>query len=51
MGEWLQSVIGLEAETQSKVITSLVIIAVIMILRGLVAWIIARRTEDVRFRY
>ncbi len=51
MGEWLQSVIGLETETQSRVITSLAIIAVIMILRGLVAWIIARRTEDVRFRY
>jgi len=51
MGEWLQSVIGLEAETQSKVITSLAIIAVIMILRGLVAWIISRRIEDVRFRY
>jgi len=51
MGEWLQSVIGLEAETQSRVITSLAVIAVIMILRGLVAWIIARRTEDVRFRY
>jgi small-conductance mechanosensitive channel len=51
MGEWLQSVIGLEAETQSKVITSLAIVAVIMILRGLAAWIIARRTEDVRFRY
>jgi len=51
MGEWLQSVIGLEAGTQSRVITSLAVIAVIMILRGLVAWIIARRTEDVRFRY
>jgi len=51
MGEWLQSVIGLEAETQSKVIASLAIIAVIMILRGLAAWIIARRIEDVRFRY
>ena len=51
MGEWLQSVIGLETETQSRVITSLAIIAMIMILRGLVAWIIARRTEDVRFRY
>ncbi len=51
MGEWLQSVIGLETETQSKVITSLAGIAVIMILRGLVAWIISRRTEDVRFRY
>ncbi len=51
MGEWLQSIIGLEAETQSRVITSLAVIAVIMILRGLVAWIIARRTEDVRFRY
>jgi len=51
MGEWIQSVIGLEAETQSRVITSLAVIAVIMILRGLVAWIISRRTEDVRFRY
>ena len=51
MGEWLQSVIGLESETQNRVITSLAIIAVIMILRGLVAWIIARRSEDVRFRY
>ncbi len=51
MGEWLQSVIGLEAETQSRVITSLAIVAVILILRGLVVWIIARRTEDVRFRY
>jgi small-conductance mechanosensitive channel len=51
MGEWLQSVIGLEAETQSKVITSLAIVAVIMLLRGLAAWIIARRSEDVRFRY
>ena len=36
MGEWLQSVIGLETETQSRVITSLAIIAAIMILRGLV---------------
>lgn len=51
MGEWLQSAIGLEAETQSKVVVSLAVVAVIMILRGLVAWIIARRTEDVRFRY
>ena len=51
MGEWLQSVIGLEAETQSRVITSLAIVAVILILRGLVVWIIVRRTEDVRFRY
>ena len=51
MDEWLQSAIGLEGETQSRVITSLAVIAVIMILRGLVAWIIARRTEDVRFRY
>ncbi len=51
MGEWLQSVIGLETETQSRVIASLAVIAVIMLLRGLVAWIIARRTEDVRFRY
>ncbi len=51
MGEWLQTVLGLETETQSKVITSLAIVFVIMILRGLVAWIIARRTEDVRFRY
>ncbi len=51
MGEWLQSVIGLEAETQSRVITSLAVIAVIVVLRGLVAWIISRRTEDVRFRY
>lgn len=51
MGEWLQSVIGLEAETQSRVITSVAIVAVILILRGLVVWIIVRRTEDVRFRY
>ena len=51
MGEWLQSVIGLEAETQSRVTLSLAVITVIMILRGLVAWIISRRTEDVRFRY
>jgi len=51
MGEWLQSVIGLEAETQSRVITSLAIVAVILILRGLVVWIIVRRTEDVRVRY
>ena len=51
MDEWLQSAIDLEGETQSRVITSLAVIAVIMILRGLVAWIIARRTEDVRFRY
>ena len=51
MGEWLQTVLGLATETQSRVITSLAIIAVILILRGLVVWIIARRTEDVRFRY
>ena len=51
MGEWMQSAIGLEVETQSRVIASLAVIAVIMILRGLVAWIIARRSEDVRFRY
>ena len=51
MGEWLQAAIGLEAETQTKVVVSLAVVAVIMILRGLVAWIIARRTEDVRFRY
>ena len=51
MGEWLQTGLGLATETQSRVITSLAIIAVILILRGLVVWIIARRTEDVRFRY
>ncbi len=51
MGDWMQSAIGLEAETQSRVIASLAVIAVIMLLRGLVAWIIARRSEDVRFRY
>jgi small-conductance mechanosensitive channel len=51
MGEWLQTVLGLATETQSRVITSLAIITVILILRGLVVWIIARRTEDVRFRY
>ena len=51
MGEWLQTVLGLATETQSRVITSLAIIAVILIVRGLVVWIIARRTEDVRFRY
>ena len=51
MGEWLQTVLGLETETQSRVITSLAIIAVILILRGLVVWIIGRRTEDVRVRY
>ncbi len=51
MGEWLQTVLGLETETQSRVITSLAIVAVILILRGLVVWIIGRRTEDVRVRY
>ncbi len=51
MGEWLQTVLGLATETQSRVITSLAIIAVILILRGLVVWIIGRRTEDVRVRY
>ncbi len=51
MGEWLQTVLGLETETQSRVIASLAIVAVILILRGLVVWIIARRTEDVRVRY
>ena len=42
MGEWLQTVLGLATETQSRVITSLAIITVILILRGLVVWIIAR---------
>jgi len=51
MGEWLQTVLGLATETQSRVITSLAIVAVILILRGLVVWIIGRRTEDVRVRY
>jgi small-conductance mechanosensitive channel len=51
MGEWLQSAIGFQAETQNRFFTSLAVVAVIMILRGVVAWIIARRTEDVRFRY
>ena len=51
MGEWLQTVLGLETETQSRVITSLAIVAVILILRGLVVWIIGWRTEDVRVRY
>ncbi len=49
--DWLNDTLGLEPETQAKLLLSLVFIAALWVLRRLTLRVIFRRTEDIKIRY
>ncbi len=49
--DWLDDTLGLEPETQAKLLLSLVIVLTLWILRRLLVRVVYRRTEDLKIRY
>ncbi len=49
--DWLTDTLGLEPETQAKLLLSLVFVAVLWVLRRLAVRVVYRRTEDIKIRY
>lgn len=48
---WLQRILEINPELQTKIITSLAIILFLYVFRAIAIRVILRRTDDVRFRY
>ena len=51
ISNWLDGTLGLEPETQAKLLLSLVIIVLLGVLRRLAQRVVHQRTEDVKLRY
>jgi small-conductance mechanosensitive channel len=49
--EWIQGITGLSFESQGKIFTSIVAVAVVYLLRRIVLGIVDRRIEDSKLRY
>jgi small-conductance mechanosensitive channel len=48
---WIETVVGLNLEHQQRIVASLVVIAILWLIRQLVLALVRRRTEDVRVLY
>lgn len=49
--KWFENTIGLSADTQAKIITTIIIIFILWLLRRIVLTIAFRKNHDVRFQY